>query len=302
LNLMLVTCVLAQETPAGLPQWQRAADGAVNAARERFPDLEGASMIVGSVATTAEQLQFIFNEVPEPSRKPGSPAVLVTIDRNHPRKLFVARLVNADREEFPQAEPGTVNVHGILRNLPGYILNTPNFLDSFIIWAEAGGKVVATETQLMGTTSYLLKGVPSNIGSIVIKAKIRGYDLMTLHPGLAIPAQQPAGTIAGIDIDFHNMQPITRPVRILVQSNGSTDNPSFPSGDRARVFAQETGQAVETVSQNGLGEVNLQDVITGWNINFLALNLDKGYFTGKLGPIIIPEDGGSAYTTIIRLN
>ena len=39
------------------------------------------------------------------------------------------------------------------------------------------GRVVATETEFMGTTAYLLKHVPAAVGTIIIKAKIRGDDL-----------------------------------------------------------------------------------------------------------------------------
>jgi len=196
---------------------------------------------------------------------------------------------------------GGLTIRGVLRNLPGYILETPNFTSRFRIWAEANGAVVATDAQLLGTTVYELSGVPVTAGRVTIKAYIRGYDLVTLHPGVTLNQSQPIGTIAGIDIDFHQMRPITRDVRLLIRSNGGDEDASFPPGARARVYCKETGHAAETVSQNFFGEAWLMDVPTGWPLNFQAINLDSGWFSGSLGPITIPENGGTAFTESITL-
>ncbi|MBI3039960.1 hypothetical protein HYY75_13075 [bacterium] len=194
-----------------------------------------------------------------------------------------------------------MGIQGVLRNLPGYILDTPDFLSRFKIWAESNGKVVATETELIGNTVYNLKGVPATVKSVAIKAKIRGYDLLTLHPGVVIDPAQPAGVIAGIDIDFHNLKPIERDIRIIVQSTSSQESPSFPNGARARVYARETGQTVEVISVNGMAEALLQRIPTGWPLRFMAINLDQGFHYGELGPVTIPEDGGTTYTDIILM-
>jgi hypothetical protein len=200
-----------------------------------------------------------------------------------------------------EEERSGVSVHGVLRNLPGYILDSPGFLGQFLIWAEAGGRVVATQTELVGTTVYHLKGIPITAGSVAIKAKIRGYDLTILHPGVTLNPAQPVGVIGGIDIDFHQIQPILRDVRIVVRSNSDTQNPSFPAGARVRVIVRETGQSAEAVSANGWAEVLLPQVPTGWPLRLFAINLDAGYHSGELGPVVIPEDGGSVFTDSIVL-
>ena len=64
---------------------------------------------------------------------------------------------------------------------------------------------------------------------------------------------------------------------------------------------QQTGKSVEVISMNGMAEAVIPEVPTGWNVQFLAINLDSGYFSGLLGPMIVPEDGGSAYTDLIQL-
>ncbi|MBF0499550.1 MAG: hypothetical protein HQM09_05430 [Candidatus Riflebacteria bacterium] len=195
-----------------------------------------------------------------------------------------------------------IAIQGVLRNLPGYILGTPDFLSRFTIWAEANGRVVATETQLIGTTLYRLSGIPVTAGSVTIKAKIRGYDLATLHPAVVLNPSQPAGVIAGIDVDFSMLQPIQRDVRLIVKSDGPGSDASFPGGARARVYASEVGQSVDVVSNNGWAEAMLTGIPTGWPLSFFAVNTDHGNFTGKLGPIIIPEDGGSVYTDVLTLH
>lgn len=192
-------------------------------------------------------------------------------------------------------------IHGVLRNIPGYILQTPNFLSQFLIWAEAQGRVVATQTEILPTMAYSLNNIPVTAGTIAVKAKIRGYDLTTLHPGVVLNPAQPGGVIAGIDADFHQISPILRDVRILVQTNGDSRNPSFPSGARARVFVRETGQSVDGISNNGWAEIVIPQVPAGWPLRLLAINLDAGNFSGELGPIVIPEDGGTAYTDRIML-
>ncbi|NLI75132.1 MAG: hypothetical protein GX442_01665 [Candidatus Riflebacteria bacterium] len=279
--------------------WQ-AGEAAVEDARQQGRVGPGRQVFLGGVATFPGVLRLELLTLPDDRPGPGRPFAVYEFDTAGGRVLRRDFLDQARVATFPE---GRVAIHGVLRNLPGYILDTPGFAGGFVIWAEAQGRVVATDTELQGTTAWLLKGVPSTAGTVVIKAKIRGYDLLTLHPGLVINPAQPGGTIGGIDVDFHQMSPISRDVRLVVQSSAPAGGAgmSFPNGARARVTCQQTGASVDVVSANGMAEAYLSDIPTGWNMQFLAVNLDQGYHWGQLGPKIIPEDGGSAYTDLIQM-
>lgn len=206
-----------------------------------------------------------------------------------------------DRATETAGATPTVSIHGTLRNLPGYLLDTPDFASRFKIWAEVGGYVVATETEIVGTSIYVLRNVPVGLGPVAVKAKIRGYDLLTLHPAVQIDPAHPAGVIAGVDVDFHQLTPLQREVRLVVTSAGGGESDTFPTGARARVYACETGQSVDVVSQNGRAEAVFSGIPAGWPLRFFASRLDAGYITGQLGPLTVPEDGGTMYTDVIVL-
>ena len=193
-------------------------------------------------------------------------------------------------------------LQGVLRNVPGYILQAPGYLNQMRIWGESGGMVVASETRWLGNMGYQLTGIASSVRVVTVKAQVRGYDVVILHPGVALSASHSGGTIAGIDMDFSQFQPLVRDVRILVQSSGSGTDSSFPSGARGRVIVRETGQSRDVVSQNGVAEALISEIPVGWPLNFVALNLDAGYHTGNLGPVIVPEGVGSIYTDTITMN
>lgn len=299
----------ARSVPAQRLTPERAAEAAVRDAKE-LPgaDLNG-SYFMGKVQYLPECLRLEILAAERPSDIPGKPFAIYEFD------LKTGKIVRRDFNppeagiSFDTASVGSasqrlyIGIHGVLRNIPGYILQTPGFLSNFSIWAEAGGKVVATETELIGSTVYHLRNIPVSAGTVVIKAKVRGYDLKILHPGVTLNPAQPVGTIGGIDIDFSALQPIYRDVRILVRSTPITADctGSFPDGARARVFVNETGHTAEAASQNGIGEALFTNIPTGWPLNFMAINQNQGYYTGEAGPIIIPEDGGTAFTQMILL-
>ena len=297
--LMLPGFVVAQTlTP------ERAGDAALEEARQMGRVGPGQNVFLGDVASFPGLLRIELRSTQQGSSIKGKPFAIYEFDSRTGRIVRHDFLdTSLDTTKVASFPEGRIAIHGVLRNLPGYILNTPDFKSAFVVWAEAQGRVVATDTELFGTTAYLLKGIPTTVGSVAIKAKIRGYDLLTLHPGVPINPAQPAGTIGGIDVDFHQMTPILRDVRLVVQSTPPAPNKpmSFPNGARARVTCQQTGKSVEVISMNGMAEAVIPEGPTGWNVQFLAINLDSGYFSGLLGPMIVPEDGGSAYTDLIQL-
>lgn len=207
--------------------------------------------------------------------------------------------------------PLTVSIAGTMRNLPGYILDASS--KDIVIWAEAAGKVVASYTDTSsadsykGSMAYLLANIPVSAGSVAIKCKIRGYDVTTINSAVSISGNMPGGTIAGVDIDFANVEPIRRDLRVVLISTEPSDGnrASFLPGDTARVYIQQGGKDivpyVDIVSVNYRGEAFFSGVITGYPIKVLAVNMTLGYFKVTSEDITVQEDGNSAYTVSLQL-
>lgn len=208
-------------------------------------------------------------------------------------------------------EPLKVNIAGTLRNLPGYVLETQ--AKDVVIWAEAAGKMVASFTDASaaggnysGSLNYKLEGIPASAGSVSVKCKIRGYDLTTINSAVSIPTNMPGGTIAGIDADFANIDPIRRDLRVVITGTAPSESrSSFENGDICRIYIQQGGKDivpyVDVVSVNYRGEGYISGVITGYPINVLAVNMTAGYFKTLSAPITVQEDGNSAYTVEVSL-
>jgi len=212
--------------------------------------------------------------------------------------------------------PLTVNINGTLRNLPGYVMGTggqggtTSFAQDTRIWAEAAGKVVATGTAqaIEGNAIYNIANVPITAGAVAVKCKIRGYDLLTINPSVTIPKQRPSGTIAGIDANFANIDPIKRDVRVVVVSTTPTQDNlrgTYYEGERARIFIRQGGRDmvpyVDVTAVNFRAEAYFSGVVTGYPLDFLANNLARGYITGTQNTVTIPEDGGTIFTVQIVL-
>ncbi len=205
-----------------------------------------------------------------------------------------------------KVQPLTVNIAGTLRNLPGYVLDTQQ--KDILIWAESAGKVVATFTDpavtdaYKGSVNYLLTDIPVTAGSVSIKCKIRGYDLLTINSAVSIPTNIPGGTIGGIDADFSDIEPIRRDLRIVVTGTMPDDSTpsSFPGGDIARIYIRQGGKDivpyVDVVSVNYRAEGYISGVITGYPIKVLVVNMSHGYYKIETDDIIVQEDGNTAYT------
>lgn len=209
-------------------------------------------------------------------------------------------------------QPHTVNVSGNLRNLPGYILDQTN--RDIVVWAEAAGKVVASYTDsseagaFKGSIAYQLKDVPVSAGTVTVKCKIRGYDVVTISSAVSIPSSIPAGVIAGVDCDFSNIEPIRRDLRVIILSEAptSTSPGTFLPGQTARVYIKEGGRDivpyVDVVSVNYRAEALFSGVITGYDLNALAVNMNQGYYTASTDrPFKISEDSSSTYTITMTL-
>jgi len=207
--------------------------------------------------------------------------------------------------------PLTVSIAGTLRNLPGYILEaSPR---DIVIWAEAAGKVVATYTDasmqgnFKGTISYTLDNIPVSAGSVTVKCKIRGYDLQTINSAVSLASNMPGGIIAGVDLDFANVEPIKRDLRIVVMSSApSGDNPgTFTPGEVARVYIRQGGKDivpyVDVVSVNYRAEAYISGVITGYQIQPIAVNMNRGFNSAEGTAFTLQEDGNSAYTITLTL-
>lgn len=203
--------------------------------------------------------------------------------------------------------PETVSISGTLRNLPGYVLAITQFPG--VIWAEAAGRVVATgsNTPFQGSVIYKLDGIPASIGNVSVKAKIRGYDLLTISSSVSVSSQLPTGIIAGVDCDFSNVEPIKRDLRVIVQGTmKDNDKPSsFTPGDRARVYIRQGGvdivPYVDVVSVNYMAEAYFTGVTTGYDLDIYVINLDKGYYFGKEEKQNITEDGNTIFTIKVQL-
>lgn len=208
--------------------------------------------------------------------------------------------------------PLTVSIAGTLRNLPGYVLEaSPR---DIVIWAEAAGKVVATYTDtgsmqgnFKGTISYTLDNVPVSAGSVTVKCKIRGYDLQTINSAVSLSSNMPGGVIAGIDLDFANVEPIKRDLRIVIISSAPSgdDQGTFVPGEVARVYIRQGGKDivpyVDVVSVNYRAEAYISGVITGYQIQPIAVNMTRGFNSAEGSPFVLQEDGNSAYTITLQL-
>lgn len=205
-------------------------------------------------------------------------------------------------------QPLTVDISGTLRNVPGYILDNPNI----IVWAESAGKAVASYTEVTGdagkgTIIYTISGVPVTAGSVSIKCKIKGYDLITINSSVGIASANPGGTIAGIDLDLSTQEPIKADLRVIVLSSEPDDDGkcSFPPSHVARVYVKAGGNDIvpyaDVTSVNYGGEVTISGVITGYPINVIAVNQNLKYYTGKEENITIPE-GTDIYPITVALS
>lgn len=206
-------------------------------------------------------------------------------------------------------EPLTVDISGTFRNVPGYAMGESQ---NIVVWAEAAGKVVASYTQLdaessKGTITYVLSGIPVTAGSVCVKCKVKGYDVITINPAVSITTANPGGVIAGVDIDFNAQEPIVADLRVIVTgTKPESDKPStFTTNEVARVYVQCGGKDVvpyaDVTSSNYGGEVTIAGVITGYTIKVFAVNQNKKYCYNEAAEITIPE-GTEIYPVTILLD
>lgn len=199
-----------------------------------------------------------------------------------------------------RAIPESISIAGTLKNLPGVILSEADN-SKWIIWAEAGGKVVATASSdaMKSSIVYTLSGIPVTAGTLAVKCKVRGYDVVVINPSVSIPKQRPGGVIAGIDADFANIEPIRRDVRVLVRGSKPTDDLPLDNGEVVRIYVRQGGKDivpyVDAVASNYYAEGYFSGVPTGWKLDFFAINLSKGYISWKKEDTI-PENVNSIYT------
>jgi hypothetical protein len=200
--------------------------------------------------------------------------------------------------------PEMVSIMGTIRNLPGYIIGdstSANF--SMQVWAESANKVIASGSVSGsgGQAQYVIPNIPVSIGNVSVKCKIRGYDLTVINPSLNIPKQRPTGIIGGVDVDFANIEPIKRDVRVVVR--GSKPAPgevsTVDNGDIIRVYIRQGGKDivpyVDVVGNNFMAEAYFTGVVTGYKLDFLAVNLNRGYNSKSTSETIL-EDGGTTFT------
>ena len=205
-----------------------------------------------------------------------------------------------------KVEPLTVAVSGTLRNVPGYVLDDSD-LGFLTVWAEAAGKVVATYTDFgdggedgnspmkLGNINYMLY-VPVTAGSVSVKCKLRGYDIITISSGVSISTANPGGIISGVDVDFSTIEPIKTDLRVIVTgTKHETDNPStFITGETARVYVKAGGNDVvpyaDVQSVNFGGEVTISGVITGYNIKVVIVNQTRKFCSLEIDEFKIPEN------------
>lgn len=208
-------------------------------------------------------------------------------------------------------EPLKVSIAGTLRNLPGYVLDTES--RDIVIWAESAGRVVATFTDsaiegaYKGSVTYKLDGIPVTAGSVSVKCKVRGYDQQTINQAVSLASNMPGGTVGGIDIDFANVEPIRRDLRIVVNSIEPKDGTpaSFKPGQTARVYIRQGGKDivpyVDVVCVNYRAEAYFTGVITGYDINVYAINMSEGYYHALSEAFKLQEDGSTAFTYNVTL-
>jgi len=212
-----------------------------------------------------------------------------------------------------KVEPLRVSIAGTLRNLPGYVLDLPAADRDILIWAEAAGKVVATFTDTAlqgaykGSVVYKMDDIPVTAGSVAVKCKVRGYDLQTINQAVSLASNMPGGTIAGIDIDFANVEPIRRDLRVVITSTEPKDGQpaTFKPGQTARVFLRQGGKDivpyVDVVAVNYRAEAYFSSVITGYDLNVYAVNMSEGYYQALSENFKVQEDGNSAFTYNVQL-
>ncbi len=208
-----------------------------------------------------------------------------------------------------QMEPLTVDISGTFRNVPGYAMGENK---SIVVWAEAAGKVVASYTELdaessKGTITYVLSGVPVTAGSVCVKCKVKGYDVITINPAVSITTANPGGVIAGVDVDFGVQEPIVADLRVIV--TGTKDEPpdspsTFRNNEVARVYVRSGGKDVvpyvDVTSNNYGGEVTIANVITGYPITVIAVNQDRKFCYKSADEFTIHE-GTDIYPVTITL-
>ena len=206
-------------------------------------------------------------------------------------------------------EPLTVDISGTFRNLPGYAMGEKQ---NIVVWAESAGKVVASYTTLdndssKGTITYVLKGVPVTAGSVSVKCKVKGYDVVTLNSAVSITSTNPGGVIAGVDVDFGVQEPITTDLRVIV--TGTKDDPpdtpsTFKTNEVARIYVQCGGKDVvpyaDVTSVNFGGEITIANVITGYPVKIIAVNQNRKYCYKQTDEITIPE-GMDIYPVALTL-
>ena len=217
-------------------------------------------------------------------------------------------------------QPLTIAISGTLRNLPGIVLDDDK-LGGLTVWAESAGKTVATYTDFadggdgeaakkLGNVNYMLY-VPVTAGSVTVKCKLRGYDVVTISSAVSIPSSNPGGIISGVDVDFNSIEPIKADLRVIVVSEEPTeDNPhgTFSSvknpPEVARVYVQSGGKDVvpyaDVSAVNFGGEVTMSGVITGYNLNIYVINQNRKYHSGVIERVKIPEST-ETYPVIVQL-
>ncbi|HNV69858.1 MAG TPA: carboxypeptidase-like regulatory domain-containing protein [Candidatus Ozemobacteraceae bacterium] len=213
-------------------------------------------------------------------------------------------------------QPETVSINGTLRNLPGYVLDAMSGANpDFLIWAESGGKTVATVTPTLtaGAPVYTLANVPVTVGAVSVKCKLRGYDVITINPSVALPRQRPGTIIAGIDCDFHNVEPIKRDLRIVLRGSqpeeGTEEVPGTPSSiddnEIIRVYLKQGGKDlvpyVDAVGHNQQAEAYFSGVITGYKLEVMAINTNRGYIMGEDKELTVLENGNTVFTFFLEV-
>jgi hypothetical protein len=208
-----------------------------------------------------------------------------------------------------QMEPLTVDISGTFRNVPGYAMGENK---SIVVWAEAAGKVVASYTELdaessKGTITYVLSGVPVTAGSVCVKCKVKGYDVITINSAVSITTANPGGVIAGVDVDFGVQEPIVADLRVIVLGNkDESDSPStFKTNEVARVYVRSGGKDVvpyvDVTSVNYGGEVTIANVITGYPISIIVVNQDRKFCAYREAEEFTIPEGTDVYPYTVTL-
>jgi len=76
-------------------------------------------------------------------------------------------------------------------------------------------------------------------------------------------------------------------------------------GQTARVYIKQGGKDivpyVDVVSVNYRAEAYFSGLITGYDINVVAVNMNEGYYTAESPNFKIQEESSSAYTLTLTL-